>query len=108
MTPGDPAPERDAAAMKARGGFGAHLVAAGIFLSRISGLLREAVFSRYFGTSAAADASSRPVNGSSSLSRSEPSGPTTRTMGKPCFFATQQTRPSGRATATTAICGRFR
>ena len=56
LTPGDPAPERDAAAIKSGGGFGAHLVAAGIFLSRISGLVREAVFSRYFGTSGAADA----------------------------------------------------
>jgi putative peptidoglycan lipid II flippase len=56
FTPGDPAPERDAAARKSGGGFAAHLVAAGIFLSRISGLVREAVFSRYFGTSGAADA----------------------------------------------------
>jgi putative peptidoglycan lipid II flippase len=56
LTPGDPAPEHDAGARRAGGGFAAHLVAAGIFLSRIAGLLREAVFSRYFGTSGAADA----------------------------------------------------
>jgi len=35
---------------------GASLVAAGIFLSRISGLIRISVFARYFGASAAADA----------------------------------------------------
>jgi putative peptidoglycan lipid II flippase len=35
---------------------GASLVAAGIFLSRIAGLIRESVFARYFGNSAAADA----------------------------------------------------
>ncbi len=40
--------------MKLRGG--ASLVAAGIFLSRISGLVRESVFARYFGDSGAADA----------------------------------------------------
>ncbi|HEU4520750.1 MAG TPA: murein biosynthesis integral membrane protein MurJ [Thermoanaerobaculia bacterium] len=37
------------------GGYAA-LVAAGIFLSRIAGLVREAVFARYLGNSAAADA----------------------------------------------------
>ena len=37
------------------GGYAA-LVAAGIFLSRVSGLVREAVFARYLGNSAAADA----------------------------------------------------
>ncbi len=37
------------------GGYAA-LVAAGIFLSRVSGLIREAVFARYLGNSAAADA----------------------------------------------------
>jgi putative peptidoglycan lipid II flippase len=40
--------------MRIRGG--ASLVAAGIFLSRISGLIRESVFTYYFGSSAAADA----------------------------------------------------
>ncbi len=35
---------------------GASLVAAGIFLSRISGLVRDRVFAHYFGNSAAADA----------------------------------------------------
>jgi putative peptidoglycan lipid II flippase len=35
---------------------GASLVAAGIFLSRIAGLLRESVFTYFFGNSAAADA----------------------------------------------------
>ncbi|MDP9054113.1 MAG: murein biosynthesis integral membrane protein MurJ, partial [Acidobacteriota bacterium] len=35
---------------------GASLVAAGIFLSRIAGLVRESVFARYFGDSVAADA----------------------------------------------------
>ena len=35
---------------------GASLVAAGIFLSRIAGLIRVSVFARYFGESAAADA----------------------------------------------------
>jgi putative peptidoglycan lipid II flippase len=34
----------------------AHLVAAGIFLSRIAGLVREMIFARYFGTSVSADA----------------------------------------------------
>jgi putative peptidoglycan lipid II flippase len=40
--------------MRSRGG--ASLVAAGIFLSRIAGLIRVSVFARYFGDSAAADA----------------------------------------------------
>lgn len=44
-----PKPER-----RSRGA--AFLVAAGIFLSRIAGLIREAVFSHYFGNSDAADA----------------------------------------------------
>ena len=35
---------------------GAHLVAAGIFLSRISGLVRQRVFAYYFGNSDAGDA----------------------------------------------------
>jgi putative peptidoglycan lipid II flippase len=35
---------------------GASLVAAGIFLSRISGLVRDRIFARYFGLSVAADA----------------------------------------------------
>jgi putative peptidoglycan lipid II flippase len=35
---------------------GASLVAAGIFLSRISGLIRESIFARYFGLSVAGDA----------------------------------------------------
>src|ERR1039457_4690876 len=35
---------------------GASLVAAGIFLSRVAGLIRVSVFARYFGESAAADA----------------------------------------------------
>src|ERR1017187_8115179 len=35
---------------------GASLVAAGIFLSRVAGLIRESIFARYFGNSAAADA----------------------------------------------------
>src|ERR1019366_7595042 len=39
---------------KTRGG--ATLVAAGIFLSRIAGLVRESIFARYFGDSVAADA----------------------------------------------------
>jgi putative peptidoglycan lipid II flippase len=39
---------------KPRGG--ATLVAAGIFLSRIAGLIRESIFARYFGDSVAADA----------------------------------------------------
>jgi putative peptidoglycan lipid II flippase len=39
---------------KPRGG--ASLVAAGIFLSRIAGLVRESIFARYFGDSVAADA----------------------------------------------------
>lgn len=42
------------AAKRSRGA--AFLVAAGIFLSRIAGLLREAVFAHYFGNSDAADA----------------------------------------------------
>ncbi|MBN1531468.1 MAG: murein biosynthesis integral membrane protein MurJ [Spirochaetes bacterium] len=39
-----------------RGGRFAYLVAAGIFLSRIFGLVRDRVFAHYFGNSAAADA----------------------------------------------------
>jgi len=35
---------------------GASLVAAGIFLSRVAGLVRESIFARYFGDAAAADA----------------------------------------------------
>ena len=45
---------RPVAARRSRGG--ASLVAAGIFLSRIAGLIRESVFTYYFGNSAAADA----------------------------------------------------
>lgn len=45
-----PAPRR-----RRFGGYAA-LVAAGIFLSRVAGLIREAVFARYLGNSAAADA----------------------------------------------------
>src|SRR5215469_18916222 len=37
-------------------GLSAALVAAGILLSRISGLVRESVFAHYFGNSVAADA----------------------------------------------------
>ena len=55
LTPGDPDPATDAAS-RARGGFSAHLVAAGILLSRIAGFVRQAVFSNYFGAGAAADA----------------------------------------------------
>ncbi|HUP45878.1 MAG TPA: murein biosynthesis integral membrane protein MurJ [Thermoanaerobaculia bacterium] len=40
---------------RAFGGYAA-LVAAGIFLSRVAGLVREAIFARYLGNSAAADA----------------------------------------------------
>src|SRR5580692_5680409 len=40
--------------VKRRGG--ASLVAAGIFISKIGGLIRESVFTYYFGNSAAADA----------------------------------------------------
>lgn len=39
-----------------RGGSSAHLVAGGILLSRLAGLVREAVFARYLGTSGSADA----------------------------------------------------
>ena len=38
-----------------RGGRHAFLVAAGIFASRIAGLVRQRVFAHYFGLSAAAD-----------------------------------------------------
>lgn len=38
------------------GGGSAQVVAAGIFLSRIAGLVREMIFARYFGTSVSADA----------------------------------------------------
>lgn len=44
----------DDAAPPAAGAF-ARLVAAGIFLSRISGLIREAIFARYFGSTMFAD-----------------------------------------------------
>ncbi|HNW59813.1 MAG TPA: murein biosynthesis integral membrane protein MurJ [bacterium] len=47
------APERP---RKAAPGGGALLVAAGVFLSRIAGLIRDRVFAHYFGSSAAADA----------------------------------------------------
>lgn len=47
-------PESKPAARPAAGAF-ARLVAAGIFLSRISGLVREAIFARYFGTTMFAD-----------------------------------------------------
>lgn len=40
----------------ARGAVAAQLVAAGIFLSRIAGFIRQGVFSNYFGTSGSADA----------------------------------------------------
>jgi putative peptidoglycan lipid II flippase len=43
-------------AAKPSGGSGAHLVGAGIFLSRISGLVRQRVFAHYFGNSDAGDA----------------------------------------------------
>ena len=60
LTPGDPGATNEAAARAeasaGRSAFSAQLIAAGIFLSRISGLLREAVFSNYFGASSAADA----------------------------------------------------
>src|SRR5881409_1804498 len=48
-TPAAPAPGR------ARGG-GAALVAAGILLSRLAGLIRQSVFGHFLGTSDAADA----------------------------------------------------
>jgi putative peptidoglycan lipid II flippase len=51
-TEGAPAP---APRKRAFGGYAA-LVAAGIFLSRVAGLVREAVFARYLGNSWAADA----------------------------------------------------
>ncbi|HEX6590255.1 MAG TPA: murein biosynthesis integral membrane protein MurJ [Longimicrobiales bacterium] len=57
ITPGEPDAATDARARRAaRGGFSAHLVAAGILLSRIAGFVRQAVFSNYFGAGAAADA----------------------------------------------------
>ena len=57
ITPGEPDAATDAAAReKASGGFSAHLVAAGILLSRMAGFIRQAVFSNYFGAGAAADA----------------------------------------------------
>ena len=59
--PGATGPETEAGGPKgskgSRGAGGsAQLVAAGIFLSRIAGLVREMFFARYFGTSVAADA----------------------------------------------------
>ena len=57
LTPGEPDAETDAASRsRARSGFSAHLVAAGILLSRTAGFIRQAVFSNYFGAGAAADA----------------------------------------------------
>ncbi len=47
---------RNTAAPHARTGFHAFLVASGILLSRIAGLVRQRVFAHYFGASAAADA----------------------------------------------------
>src|SRR5262245_17391208 len=48
--------ESTAATKQTRRRGGAYLVAAGIFLSRIAGLIRERVFAHYFGNSDAADA----------------------------------------------------
>ena len=48
--------EEGEAEKRSRSGMSAQIVAAGIFLSRISGLLREGVFSMFFGTGGAADA----------------------------------------------------
>ncbi len=45
----------DSTSPKQRGG-SAYLVAAGIFLSRVAGLVRDSVFAKYFGTGIAADA----------------------------------------------------
>jgi len=51
-----PAVPKDSKPKHPSTGLSAALVAAGILLSRISGLFREAVFAHYFGNSAAADA----------------------------------------------------
>jgi putative peptidoglycan lipid II flippase len=53
--PNEPAP-KEAGPRHPSTGLSAALVAAGILLSRISGLVRESVFAHYFGNSAAADA----------------------------------------------------
>lgn len=47
--------DADRSTPSSRSGSGAWWVGVGIFLSRISGLVREIVFARYFGTSAVAD-----------------------------------------------------
>ncbi|HSJ13686.1 MAG TPA: murein biosynthesis integral membrane protein MurJ [Longimicrobiales bacterium] len=60
--PDEPGASSDAASLQdqaiaaSRSGAGAQLVALGILLSRFSGLLRDAVFSRYFGLTLQADA----------------------------------------------------
>ena len=54
--PGTRPGEMSASKAATRSSVSAQLVAAGILLSRISGLIREGVFSKYFGTSGAADA----------------------------------------------------
>ena len=56
LTPGEPDAATHAQARSSARGFSAHLVAAGILLSRIAGFVRQAVFSNYFGAGAAADA----------------------------------------------------
>jgi putative peptidoglycan lipid II flippase len=53
---GGPAAPKDTKPKHSSTGLSAALVAAGILLSRISGLVRESVFAHYFGNSAAADA----------------------------------------------------
>ncbi len=60
VRPGDSAPNAQAAKQAAQaryaGQAGASLVASGIFLSRLAGLVRESIFAHYLGNSAAADA----------------------------------------------------
>jgi putative peptidoglycan lipid II flippase len=55
QTEADAPPGEAAAASSAGGRAASSLVAAGILLSRVSGLLREAIFARYFGTTMYAD-----------------------------------------------------
>lgn len=55
-TPPEPPPDPSAPPPRAGAGRFARLVAAGIFLSRVSGLLREAFFAHYFGNTLFSDA----------------------------------------------------
>jgi putative peptidoglycan lipid II flippase len=57
MSPPEKSDQSNAAAAQQKGiGHSAFLVAAGIFLSKISGLVRERIFAYYFGNSAVTDA----------------------------------------------------